>query len=353
MLRRTPFAPLLILCAGLALPLLMPGTAAANRADPWITFTTKITLLTAGGLDAASINVDTVQGLVTLHGRVDTAEQKAEAELLARQVDGVVEVRNLLQVMPDTKRSELKTANDAETKDALEKTLGADILLKDSSVKVASVTNGVVLLSGKATSLSDQLRAIELARVTPGVRHVASEIQGPSDVYDAELWHDGALTQTTATDGGPASAVQDAWITMATKLKLLANDKTPMGINVDTDNGIVTLFGTVPSEASKAAAEAEAASVGGVKSVRNELQVVSSDEKELVDLKDDQIQTALVAALKDHPELSGVSVDVKAGVARLSGKVKRQVDRLSAAVIARATSGVRSVLNDLTVDIKA
>jgi hypothetical protein len=97
MLRRTPLTPLLILCAGLALPLLMPGTAAADRADPWITFTTKITLLTAGGLDAASINVDTVQGLVTLHGRVDTAEQKAEAELLARQVDGVVEVRNLLQ----------------------------------------------------------------------------------------------------------------------------------------------------------------------------------------------------------------------------------------------------------------
>lgn len=350
--RRTSIIPSLLLCATLVLPLVLPRAAAAERPDPWITFTTKIALLTAGGLDAASINVDTVQGLVTLHGRVDTAEQKAEAEELARKTEGVRDVRNLLQVLPDTEKSGQKVAADPETKEALGKTLRSDPQLKDSSIKVASVTNGVVLLSGKAASLSDQLRAIELACRTPGVRHVASEVTGPSDLYDAELWHDGEQAPPTP-DGHSDTPMRDAWITMATKIKLLANDKTPMSINVDTEEGVVTLFGTVTSEESKAAAEAEATAVGGVKSVRNELQVVPADQMDKVDAQDDQLQATLVAALKTHPELSGVNVEVKAGVAHLTGKVKHQVDRLSAAVLARATPGMRSVLNDLTVDAKA
>ena len=43
-------------------------------------------------------------------------------------------------------------------------------------VKVASVNNGVVLLSGKATTLTQKLRAIELAWSVGGVSRVASEI---------------------------------------------------------------------------------------------------------------------------------------------------------------------------------
>lgn len=350
MTHRTPYVPLLVLCAGL---FVAQPTRAAERPDPWITLNTKISLLTAGGLDAMNINVDTVQGLVTLHGRVDTAEQKKEAEQIARKIEGANAVNNLLQVMPDSKKTELKSATDAETKDAIEKSLGADASLKDSSIQVASVNNGVVLLAGKAVSLTDQLRAIEVARSTPGSRHVASEIQGPSELFDAELWHDTAEATTPADTSRSSSPIRDAWITTATKLKLLANDKTPMSINVDTDNGVVTLFGTVESKESKAAAESEAMSIGGVKSVRNELQIVPAEQKQLVELKDDQIQTALVATLKTHPELSGVNVEVKAGVARLTGKVKRQVDRLSAAMLARSTPGVHAVMNDLTVDSKA
>lgn len=338
------------LCATLTLPPLVPRAAAAERPDAWITFTTKIALLTAGGLDAIHINVDTVQGLVTLHGRVDTKEQRSEAEQLARGTEGVQEVRNLLQVMPDTEATERQKVDDATLKDTLKTMLAKDPGLEESQVQVASVTNGVVLLSGKAATLSDQLRAIERTRDTPGVTHVASEIQGPSQVYDAELWHEGALAAAADRDSGEPSPIRDAWITMATKLKLLANDKTPLGINVDADDGVVTLFGTVSSAEAKAAAETEAAGVAGVKRVRNELQVVPEANRDAVERKDDELAAAITAALAKRTALSGVSVDVKAGVARLTGTVRSQVDRLAAGVTARSTAGVRAVLNDLTVE---
>jgi osmotically-inducible protein OsmY len=44
-------------------------------------------------------------------------------------------------------------------------------------VKVASVNNGVVLLSGKTPTLSEKLRAIEIAWNVGGVSRVASEIE--------------------------------------------------------------------------------------------------------------------------------------------------------------------------------
>jgi len=44
-------------------------------------------------------------------------------------------------------------------------------------VKVSSVNNGLVLLSGKTADLHQKLRAIENAYTVNGVRRVASEIQ--------------------------------------------------------------------------------------------------------------------------------------------------------------------------------
>ena len=51
------------------------------------------------------------------------------------------------------------------------------------------MNNGVVLLSGDAKTISDHLRAIEDARAVQGVQRVASEIQSPDKLSDAELWY--------------------------------------------------------------------------------------------------------------------------------------------------------------------
>ena len=82
--------------------------ADAAISDGWITAKTKIALLTTTGVSAGDINVDTVDGRVTLHGTVSSAEEKARAEHEARKVHGVREVRNLLQVVPTGREEAVK-----------------------------------------------------------------------------------------------------------------------------------------------------------------------------------------------------------------------------------------------------
>jgi hyperosmotically inducible periplasmic protein len=49
-------------------------------------------------VDTGKLNVDTVNGVVTLKGSVPTASQKATAEKVAKQVEGVSSVKNSLSV---------------------------------------------------------------------------------------------------------------------------------------------------------------------------------------------------------------------------------------------------------------
>jgi osmotically-inducible protein OsmY len=176
---------------------------------------------------------------------------------------------------------------------------------------------------------------------------VASDIKGPDMASDLELWSHGAATVNPDTISG--NAVSDNWITLKTKMRLMANDQTPAGeINVDTNDHVVTLFGVVPSDASRAAAETEARQVGGVREVKNELEVVGASRKAQVDRKDDQLQTTLNRAYKAHRRLKDVDVEVKNGVVRLTGDVATELDVLDATVLARGTAGVRSVRSELT-----
>lgn len=51
------------------------------------------------------VDVDTERGVVHLSGIVLSAEQKARAEALARQVEGVKQVNNRLQIQGDTTKT--------------------------------------------------------------------------------------------------------------------------------------------------------------------------------------------------------------------------------------------------------
>jgi osmotically-inducible protein OsmY len=336
--------------AVLAAGLVVAPVGAMEQPDAWITAKTKMALLTSEGTPGMSVNVDTVDGRVTLHGTVATADEKARAEAETRKVEGVREVRNLLQVVPETKKDAVK-ASDAEIKDRVDKALEADKTLADSSIDVESVNNGVVLLEGKATTLDDHLRAIECARAVPGVKQVKSEVTSPDRLADAEIRQERDDAQA-GVKRAVGEAASDAWITTAAKMRLLANDQTPAtDINVDTRNGIVTLFGIVPTAASKQAAEAEARKVDGVKQVKNDLQVVPKAKQEAVEAKDGDLAKAVDQAIDRREDLKGadIDVDVKNGVVRLTGTVPNSEDRLAAAITARSIAGVRSVQDDLHV----
>ena len=149
------------------------GQAVADTSDAWITTKSKISLLTTDGVSATAVNVDTVNGNVTLHGKVGTEAEKAKAEQTIRTIDGVKGVKNLLQVVPDVEKK-MVNAQDSEIKDKVEAVLKADKSL--DGIKVASVNQGVVLLSGTTPTLTQKLRALETAYRCDGVRRVSSEI---------------------------------------------------------------------------------------------------------------------------------------------------------------------------------
>jgi len=77
----------------------MTGKSAGTSADDaTITASVKTKLVAEKASNLTRVDVDTNNGTVYLNGTVDTAEQKARAEQLARQAQGVKSVVNNLQV---------------------------------------------------------------------------------------------------------------------------------------------------------------------------------------------------------------------------------------------------------------
>ena len=92
-----------------------------------------------------------------------------------------------------------------------------------------------------------------------------SEYEANKERYNREAKESGRKVGTGAND---------TWLWIKTRFDLAAaDDLRDSTINVDVDNDIVTLTGTVASAAQKAKAEAVAKAVEGVKSVRNLLKV--------------------------------------------------------------------------------
>jgi hyperosmotically inducible protein len=71
--------------------------------DATITAKVKANLIADPEVNALQIDVDSVDGRVTLNGKAATAAQRAEAEKLARITPGVRHVLNLIQVEGQTK----------------------------------------------------------------------------------------------------------------------------------------------------------------------------------------------------------------------------------------------------------
>lgn len=320
---------------------------AASRPDAWITTKAKISLLTTEGISSNGIHVDTTDGNVTLHGSVPSAHEKTKAVAAVRDIEGVRQVRNLLQVIPESAEKFVE-ASDDELEARVEQAIEKDQSLEGSSIRVGSVNAGVVLLEGKARTLSAHRRAIEVAARLDGVKRIESNIESPDELGDAEIWQETGPGRIESA----GSAVGDLFITSAAKMRLMGSSETPaLAINVDTSDGIVTLFGSVPSAEAKKAATREVQKVSGVRSVNNELQVVAAKDADRVAETDGVISSAIEKRLESRSDLEGsaIDVEVKDGVARLTGRVDSQVDRMTALTTTSATSGVRAVLDHLEV----
>jgi hyperosmotically inducible protein len=340
----------LMLAAACGIALLASRSSLADRPDGWITVKVKVQLLTDEIVKGTDIDVDTIDRRVTLHGTVESSAQEERAVALTRSIEGVRDVRDLLVVVPEM-REKMTRRSDRVIRQNVRSALQADPLLADDVLTVKSVNAGSVLLAGRVDSLTEHERAIRVAYSVDGVRRVGSEISSTNDAGDEVLW---VQPPPPKVDEGRRSGTgvmrSDPVLTTRVKLRLLASSSVPgLDVNVDTNDGVVTLFGVVPTDDARNVAAAEARNVDGVVRVENEIQVVAAEREEAVEATDeaaqDRLESRIGAAGLDDAK---VDVEVKDGVARLTGTVRDEDQRLSALIAARGTPGVKRVIDDLT-----
>lgn len=114
-------------------------------------------------------------GLVGALMGVGAVAAKAEkTEETIRNMDGVKDVKNLLQVVAPSQKKRVD-AKDSDVKIRVEASLETSKTMDD--IKVASVDNGVLLLSGKTQSLGQKLLALEYVYTGNRVHRMGSEIE--------------------------------------------------------------------------------------------------------------------------------------------------------------------------------
>lgn len=155
----------------------------------------------------------------------------------------------------------------------------ADAAIKAADLDIdADADDNKVTLSGTVESQALRTRAVEMAKSAHANVIVTDKIDvKPREVSRAEYTEDMARTdRDRAKEAGDTvgSSLDDSWIHTKIATKLVADTRTPQNkINVDVNNNMVTLRGTVETAEQKAAAEQVARATEGVKGVKNMLKV--------------------------------------------------------------------------------
>jgi hyperosmotically inducible protein len=146
-------------------------------------------------------------------------------------------------------------------------------------------------------------------------------------------------------------AVSDSWLTSKTKIALFSDGRVKgRDVRVETTDGKVYLRGKVDSEAAKTAAGDVAKGIEGVKSVKNDLQVVAPDVRKTVQANDKEITKAIEKRFDKDANLKKVDVRTDAGVVILSGEVPNISVSARASEMAHQVDGVQAVKNELRVE---
>jgi hyperosmotically inducible protein len=175
--------------------------------------------------------------------------------------------------------------------DRVEARINADAQLKKHSI-VVTTDDGVVTLTGIVTTAAESAKAARLANVT-GVKRVNNNLVVTKEVKGTagkavektkdgaekvgEKTKDGAVKVYDKTKEGlskTGEVITDGWITSRVHSKFVGEDLLKdSDINVDTNDHVVTLRGTVMSPAARARAVAQAKDVEGVHRVVDQLTV--------------------------------------------------------------------------------
>jgi hyperosmotically inducible protein len=161
-----------------------------------------------------------------------------------------------------------------------------------------------------------------------------------------------------------ACSQSDTGITTAVKTKMATDDTVKASeINVDTNHRVVTLTGTVDSEAAKNQAVLIARGTKGVTDVVDRIEVNRAEapttgaveqksESAGQYITDAAITSDVKTKFLAEPGVSGLKIDVDTtdGVVTLSGNVKNRAMAEKAMSIARGSAGVKQVVDKMHVE---
>jgi osmotically-inducible protein OsmY len=171
-----------------------------------------------------------------------------------------------------------------------------------------------------------------------------------------------AMTMTLPAHGADQKDVRhsDLWLQATLVTTYALNEHlNPLRIDVDVEQGVATLSGSVDSDVERDLAGELAAGVDGIKQVNNELQVQPDEAKTSGEtpgfreyVRDANITMRVKSRLLWDAETQGlqINVDTRDGVVHLKGRVASKAEADLAAQIARNTSGVHEVRAKLDVD---
>ncbi|MEW6730040.1 MAG: BON domain-containing protein [Acidobacteriota bacterium] len=221
--------------------------------------------------------------------------------------------------------------------------------LKDVDADVQQ--GGKVVLTGTVEDEQQKLQAEQAARNVSGVTDVENLIKVKhTEGTRTDTGIDTEPDTNTPTTGGDTTtgdtASNDTWLSFKTKLALYADNRVSgTDIDVESNNGDVTLIGKVPTNEAKNAAFQVAQQIKGVKKVNNQLQVVPTTKREVVDEKDSSITDNVENRLEQDAQLKDVnfSVSTNNGVVTLTGTADN-IDHVEKALqVVSSIKGVKAV----------
>jgi len=148
-----------------------------EHSDGWIGTKIRTKLLVTNNVSAVNTKVDVQNGVVTLRGTADNAAQKELTTVIVRDIEGVKDVNNRIEVVPPTadSRDTSVRMDDASITAQVKYAL---LTHNSTSALKTNVTtkDGVVLVEGEASSAAEKDLVTRLAQSVRGVRNVNNQM---------------------------------------------------------------------------------------------------------------------------------------------------------------------------------
>lgn len=157
---------------------------ACNRADQHPDVKTAVdSAMTQHALGVVKVSQDRDKGVLTLTGDVESADQKMQAESVAKAAAPGYAISNELGVRPVGMESQAKSVDsnlDSAIEDNYKAALKAHKNLDDQSISY-DAKNGTMVLKGSVKTAAQRTEAMKLAKAVPNVKEVVNEIQVKPD----------------------------------------------------------------------------------------------------------------------------------------------------------------------------